>query len=307
MNLKDRIIRSTGKKAPFRLVLVDITNTMNEIGAKHGAQSYSLKLLAETTISSIFLSSSLKMKGTVSVTATFGGEISYAKADTTPYISRKEDEESYYFVRAMIPQDDLQAIKADEPALIPQNYQVVKLNEFGKRVHESVVQAVSPSMGQNLATYLYQSEQILSAVGIEAQFNKQDPSKLDYAIGFYVEAFPEMEEKDTTTLEQVVLNLPKFAEMYDVQEKGGKTMVDELLYQFEGPYEIEVIKEFGAKAFCPCSKERTISSLAALPLADLKDLEKDGKDLEMVCDFCRNKYIVTMDDLREIIKERQGK
>ncbi|MCF0223542.1 MAG: Hsp33 family molecular chaperone HslO [Fibrobacter sp.] len=301
MDSKDRIIRATGKKAPFRLVLVDLTQTMNEIAKKHNALSYSLKLMAETAISSIFLSSSLKMKGTVSVTATFDGELSYAKADTTPYISRKEDEESFYFVRAMIPQDDLQTIKADEPALIPQNYQVVKLNEFGKRVHESVVQAVSPSMGQNLATYLYQSEQVKSAVGIEAQFNKEDPSKLDYAVGFYVEAFPELEEKDITILEQVVLNLPTFGDIY--KSKGSSSsMIDELMYQFEGPYDIEVVKEFGAKAYCPCSKERTLNSLAALPLSDLKDLEKEGKDIEMVCDFCRNAYTITIEDLRSLIR-----
>lgn len=114
-----------------------------------------------------------------------------------------------------------------------------------------------------------------------------------------------MEDKDTTILEQVVLNLPKFSDMYAAQQNGGKTMVDELLFQFEGPYEIEVIKEFGAKAYCPCSKERTISSLAALPLSDLEDLEKEGKDLEMVCDFCRNKYTITLDDLREIIADRK--
>ena len=186
MNFKDRIIRATGKKTPFRLIVVDLTATMNEIGKKHNAQGFALKLLAENSIASIFLSASLKFPGTVSFTTRFSGEITLVQSDSTPQ----------GLVRAMIPQPELQAVGGNEPALIPQSVRVVKLNEQGKRVHESIIEAPAVSMGQNLATYLLQSEQIRSAVGIEAAFNKEDPSKLDYAAGFYIEAFPDLEDKD---------------------------------------------------------------------------------------------------------------
>ncbi|MCF0215123.1 MAG: Hsp33 family molecular chaperone HslO [Fibrobacteraceae bacterium] len=308
---KDRIIRATGKTAPFRLVLVDLTQTMNEIGKKHGALSYSLKLMAETTIASIFLSSSLKFRGTVSVKATFAGELTSIQADTTPYISRNDFDkassgqvasESSYLVRASIPHQELERIKGDEPAAVPQTFEVVKLDDHGKRVHESIVEATSPFMGRNLASYLLQSEQVKSAVGIEAQFNQEDPSKLDYAAGFYVEAFGDITEKDITILEQVVLNLPAFKDMYKT-ESGD--IVDELKYQFEGPYDIDVVLELGAKPYCPCSKERTLSSLSSLPLQDLQEMVQEGKDLEMICDFCRSKYNVTIEDIKTLIKERE--
>ena len=60
MNFKDRIIRATGKKTPFRLIVVDLTETMNEIGRHHNAKGFALKLLAENSIASIFLSAGLK-------------------------------------------------------------------------------------------------------------------------------------------------------------------------------------------------------------------------------------------------------
>ncbi|MBR6317039.1 MAG: Hsp33 family molecular chaperone HslO, partial [Fibrobacter sp.] len=84
MNFKDRIIRATGKKAPFRLIVVDLTATMNEIGKKHNAQGFALKLLAENSIASIFLSASLKFPGTVSFTTRFSGEITLVQSDSTP-------------------------------------------------------------------------------------------------------------------------------------------------------------------------------------------------------------------------------
>ena len=108
---------------------------MNEIGRHHNAKGFALKLLAENSIASIFLSAGLKFAGTVSYTTTFGGEITKIQTDSTPM----------GLVRAMIPQAELQAIGANEPALVPQHVQVVKLNEQGKRVHESII-----STGNNI-------------------------------------------------------------------------------------------------------------------------------------------------------------
>lgn len=293
MNFKDRIIRATGKKTPFRLIVVDLTSTMNEIGKQHNAKGYALKLLAENSIASIFLSAGLKFAGTVTFATNFSGEITKVQSDSTPM----------GLVRAMIPQDELQAIGANEPALVPQRIGVVKLNERGKRVHESIIEAPSVSIGQDLATYLLQSEQVRSAVGIEASFNKDDPSKLDYAAGFYVEAFPDLEEKDINLIEVIVQNLPKFS---DLKKPEGFDL-DELLDQLRGPYDIDIVREIEPKAYCPCSLERMISSVAALPLKDLEELEKDGEDLDITCDFCRRKYVVTIEDLRALIKEHKSK
>ena len=290
MNFKDRIIRATGKKTPFRLVVVDLTATMNEIGKFHNAQGFALKLLAENSIASIFLSASLKFPGTVSLTTRFSGEITRIQSDSTPQ----------GLVRAMIPQPELEAVGGNEPALLPQSVSVVKLNELGKRVHESIIEAPSVSMGQNLATYLLQSEQIRSAVGIEAAFNKEDPSKLDYAAGFYIEAFPDLEDKDINLIEVIVQNLPKFKYMNTPEGYN----LDDLLDQLRGPYEIDIVKEIDPKPYCPCSRERTVATLATLPLKDLKELEAEGRDLEVICDFCRTKYQVTVADLRDIIKDR---
>ena len=291
MNFKDRIIRATGKKTPFRLIVVDLTATMNEIGKFHNAQGFALKLLAENSIASIFLSAGLKFPGTVSLTTRFSGEITHIQSDSTPQ----------GLVRAMIPQPELQAVGGNEPALLPQSVSVIKLNELGKRVHESIIEAPSVSMGQNLATYLLQSEQIRSAVGIEAAFNKEDPSKLDYAAGFYIEAFPDLEDKDINLIEVIVQNLPKFKDMNTPEGFD----LDELLDQLRGPYDIDIVKEIDPKPFCPCSKERTVATLATLKTADLEDLMKEGKDLEVICDFCRTKYTITVDDLQTIIDERR--
>ncbi len=96
-------------------------------------------------------------------------------------------------------------------------------------------------------------------------------------------------------------NLPKFKDMNTPEGFD----LDELLDQLRGPYEIDIVKEIDPKAYCPCSRERTVATLATLPLKDLQELEAEGKDLEVVCDFCRTPYQITVADLRAIIDERR--
>lgn len=287
---KDRLIRATGAHVPFRLVLADITHAAEEVGKMHGAGRQALKLLAETSLASLFLSSGLKFPGTVCVKVSFSGDISFAEADSTPA----------GLFRAMIPQEDVRNNEKYEPALSPQRFEVVSLDERGKRVRESIIEAVSESMGRNLSVYMLQSAQTRSAVGIEAVVNKDDPKKLDYAVGFYLEPFADIADDELALLEKQVSKLPAFSEFYD----GKSYNLNALMEAISGEYPTTVVREIEPRPYCPCSKVRSLATLGSIPTADLEDLLEDGKDLELVCDFCRSKYIITPDEIREILSER---
>lgn len=287
---KDRLIRATGAHVPFRLVLADITRSAEEIGKMHGASTQALKLLAETSIASLFLSSGLKFPGTVCVKISFSGDISFVEADSTPQ----------GLLRAMIPQSDILASKEFEPALSPQHFQVVTLDERGKRASESIIEAVSESMGRNLSVFMLQSAQTRSAVGVEARVNKENPEKLDYAVGFYLEPYADIADDELSVLEKQIAKLPAFAEFYD----GKAYNLDALMQAISGEYPTTIVREIEPRPYCPCSKIRSLATLGSIPTEDLEDLLEEGKDLELVCDFCRSKYIVTPDEIREILTER---
>ncbi len=71
-----------------------------------------------------------------------------------------------------------------------------------------------------------------------------------------------------------------------------------------GEYPTTIVREIEPRPYCPCSKVRSLATLGSIPTEDLEELIEDGKDLELVCDFCRSKYIVTPDEIREILNER---
>ena len=286
----DRLIRATGSHVPFRLVLADVTKSAEEISKMYGASSEALKLLAETSLASLFLSSSLKFAGTVCVKVSFSGDISFTEADSTPQ----------GLFRAMIPQDEIQKNKQYEPALSPQRFEVVTLDEHGKRVRESIIEAVSESMGRNLSVYMLQSAQTRSAVGIEARLNKNDPQKLDYAVGFYLEPFADIADDELAQLEKQIAKLPAFSEFFD----GNQYNLNRLMEAISGEYPTTIVREIKPQPYCPCSKVRSLASLATIPTEDLQDLIQDGKNVELVCEFCRNKYIITPSEIQEILNDR---
>jgi molecular chaperone Hsp33 len=282
----DRIIRATGAKTPLRFVLADLTSTLNEIGKAHGALAFALELLGECGVASTLLSSGLKFPGTVSLRVDYSGDIRFVVADSTPQ----------GLVRAMIPQADLLATKGFEPILSPQSLRVVKLNEDGKRVQESFVEAASTRMGVNLAAYLAQSEQTKSACGVLAKADPKTPGKLQFAVGFLVEAYPNTKDADLEIMDQVVRNLPPLDNFYN----GSEYRLDDLLDELAGPYEYEIVREIVPQPYCPCSQSRILSGLASLPKAERVALAASG-EIEVVCDFCRTRYLFSADDLAEML------
>ncbi|GHV16954.1 33 kDa chaperonin [Fibrobacterales bacterium] len=275
---QDIIIRATGQRAPIRFVLVSVKNAMNEIGARHEAQGFALKFLAEIGTASLLLSSGLKFPGTVSLRLDSEGDIRFAQGDSTPQ----------GLVRAMIPQDDLKKIGADEPIILPKKLSVIQLNEKSERVKESIVEAASKQMGVNLSAYLSQSEQTKSATGVLAEFDQNDPCRLAFAIGFLVEAYPDASQRDLEIMDAVVRNLPPLHDFYN----GKDYQLHDLLDQLRGPYDIEIVREVKPASYCPCTKSRVLTSLSALDPSEITDIKQKGEFLDVVCDFCRTHYAI---------------
>jgi molecular chaperone Hsp33 len=286
----DQIIRATATKAPFRFVLIDLTRTANEIGKKHEARANTLSLLAEASIASLLLSSGLKYAGSVSLRVDYSGDLSYVQADSTPM----------GLVRAMIPFDEIQKAGDFELLLSPLRLKVRRLNEKAHVIQESVVEAASTSMGQNLAAFLLQSDQTKSGAGIFSQTNAKDDSKLDFAFGFLVEAFPGAEHNHLEILDMVIRDLPPATSFAN----AGGTDLAKLLFSLSGPFETEVIRELIPAAYCPCSKVRTLENIASLKDADLRDLIAGNEDLEITCDFCRTVYWISPQEIQEILNNR---
>ena len=198
--MKETIIRATGETVPLRYVVVSLKGAMDEIGGYHGAQGWMLERMAECAIASFFLSSSLKCAGALSLITYWNGEVSRVESDTTPM----------GLVRARVIHDEVVALGSRTPDATPVRMETRRFDENGKILAHSVVDMGKASIARNLAVYLLQSEQVRSAVGIRAEADPDDPSRLKYAAGWMIEAFPDCDAASLAKAEEVARNLPGF-------------------------------------------------------------------------------------------------
>lgn len=288
--MTDKILRATGKVAELRFVLCDLTQSANEIGAKHGLKGQALGLLGEICVASVFQSAGLKHAGAVSTSFEFSGGFATFTAETTPL--------GLIRAKPTFNNPETATLGGDLKKGLIRTKQV---DGKGKLLKESIVEMESISVAKSICSYFLQSEQLKNATGIESKVDPEDDSKLLFVGGYYAEALPKINE---ATLNMLELNISQLGGLQKFYSSDDSLDLNGLLTSLMDPMPIEIHKEFQASHYCPCDQKRIMGGLATLKLKDLNEIAKDPSDLEIHCDFCRSHYVVTSNDLKEIIAQK---
>ena len=75
-----------------------------------------------------------------------------------------------------------------------------------------------------------------------------------------------------------------------------------ILQKLLGDLGLEITENMPVRFYCGCSKERVTKALASISRAELDEIIKDGKPIEVNCDFCNTHYTFDIDELKEIGK-----
>ena len=52
---------------------------------------------------------------------------------------------------------------------------------------------------------------------------------------------------------------------------------------------------------CRCSRERSLGALKILGKNELEDILEKDKNAELVCEFCKDKYVIAFDEIKALI------
>jgi len=163
---------------------------------------------------------------------------------------------------------------------------------MGGEPYHGMVQLRSSEIGDDLAYYLTDSEQIPSAVGLGATLNIE--GNVSSCGGFLVQALPKADEHE---IEVIMANIAALPPLTDLLQSGGpETLLGRLL---EGiPY---TLLESHALFFrCGCSREKVERALLSFDTDELRDMiSKDG-GAEVTCEFCRQAYSFDISDLERL-------
>lgn len=156
---------------------------------------------------------------------------------------------------------------------------------------------VSSRIAEDLTYYFTTSEQIPSSVALGVILNNDDVS-VSIAGGFVIQLMPFAQDDIIDHLENKLKDFSFTA----LLEKGMS--VEDIIYNiFEG-YDVSFTDTIPCNYMCDCSKERVEKAVISLGRKELADMINDDKPIEVVCDFCRTKYVFSTDELVSLITRK---
>lgn len=155
--------------------------------------------------------------------------------------------------------------------------------------YTSQADLVSGEIAEDLAYYLYTSEQIPSTISLGVLVDR------DYTIaasgGFLVQALPGAKEEDLARVEANITQIGPIT-TYLKNHPDGEGLIDIIL---SGMHFKELFRK-PAWWQCTCSRQRIENVLMSLRAQDKEELLQDPQ-VEMTCHYCGEKYVISHDEL----------
>lgn len=164
-----------------------------------------------------------------------------------------------------------------------------------KEPYRGVVQLYRSEIGEDLAYYLTESEQIPSAVGLGVSVDAD--GSVAAAGGFLIQSIPPGDPEAVERLMAQIEQLPSLTEL--LRRKTPEELLDIL---FTGtPY--QVLEKREVAFACSCSTGRIERVLLSLGRKELQDLLAEQGGAEVACEFCRKRYLFSAKELEALIAE----
>jgi molecular chaperone Hsp33 len=163
----------------------------------------------------------------------------------------------------------------------------------GGEPYHGMVQLVSSEIGDDLAYYLTESEQIPSAVGLGASLDEN--GNISVCGGFLVQAMPKADETEIERIMERIDVLPPLSEL--LKEAGPEGVLRELFGDI--PYTLLETRDIFFR--CGCNREKVGRALITLGVAELRDMQTRDGDALITCEFCRKSYHFDAAELEQLI------
>ena len=153
---------------------------------------------------------------------------------------------------------------------------------------------VSGEIAEDITNYLYVSEQIPTCISLGVLVGTD--GKIKQSGGFFVQAMPDADDKILKMLEANIENMQPITVL---MEKGytPEDIINEICGKDTA---LKIHSKTEVKFQCTCSRSTVARMLKTLPKEDVREIAED-EDTEIVCNFCKNKYLFTKKEIQDII------
>lgn len=166
-----------------------------------------------------------------------------------------------------------------------------------KSPYQGVVNLVSSEIAEDIAYYLTESEQTPSAMGLTTI--PDDQGGIAVAGGFLIQSLPPANDAALETLTARIAAMPPLARLL-FDGAGPKDILDRIF----GDIPYEILGHQDVAFHCGCSRDRIEQALITLGGDEIRKLADQPEDTVITCEFCREPYAFTPEELRRLADER---
>ena len=178
---------------------------------------------------------------------------------------------------------------------------VIRDSGFGEPF-TSTVELVNGNIAEDLASYLYHSEQTPSAVFIGEKIKNKN---IICSGGLLAQVLPKKETDPllVSLLEERCKEINSFSEDLFKSKDNLLSLIKNIFPDIDDKSISEKARTQKVRFECRCSRQRSLNAMKMLDKNELEDiLKKEGK-AELVCEFCKNKYLIKYEEIQQIIKD----
>jgi len=297
--LKDKIVRATASNGGIRLIAVSVTDSLKEAKKRHQLSFLTTAILGRSFSAGLLLASSMKI---------MHGRVTFRIRSDGPLKGLLVDAGRDGKVRGYVgnPNLELDLIRNKngkynfnfKEAVGTGYLNVIRDNGTGDPF-TSTVELINGTIAEDLASYLLHSEQTPSVVFIGEKFQKRD---IICSGGLLAQVLPKKETDPLliSLLEERCREIESFSEELH-RTKNLLSLIKKIFPDIDDFSISEKARAQEIEFKCRCSRERSLNAMRMLTKEELKDILEIDKKAELVCEFCKNKYSITSDEIKAMI------
>lgn len=282
---RDRTQRFLFEDADIRGEIVQLGSAYRDIIDIHQYAPAVGRLLGEFMAAAVLLATTLKFEGKLVLQARSEGQVPLLMAECDNTLR----------IRA-IARGAEQATADRFSQLLPGGTLAITIDPTRGQRYQGIVPLVENSLAHSLDAYFRQSEQLGTRFWLAADS--------DRAAGMLLQQLPADKVENGSLRHQQwdhACTLAVTLQETELLELAAPEIIHRLYH--EDP--LRLFAPNPVRFECNCSRERTLTALTSLPVAEVRELLEELGSITMDCEFCNQQYRFSESDLQAVLQPNE--
>lgn len=293
--MKDYLVKALAYNDQVRAYVVRTSETVGEARRRHNTWPTASDALGRSITAGVMLGAMLKGDEKLTVKIEGGGPIGTILVDanaagevrgyvTNPQTHLDLNDRGNFDIKRAVGKNGLLTISKDVG--LQQSFM-------------GYIPLVSGEIGEDFTSYMVNSEQTPSAVGVGVLVNPDHT--IQAAGGFIIQLMPGADDRIIDVIEEQLKGMDPISTRI-----AQGTTPEQILEQILGAENVRILEKMPVHFQCQCSEERISNAIVSLGNDEIRDMIETDGHAEANCHFCNETYHFTKEDLEELIVVEVG-